>query len=231
MRLKIAGLLLLFKIPADAQAQSGPQQFSEEINFFKQQDSIAVPADPILFIGSSSIKNWIAFDSTFGIYGAINRGFGGSTLLDQLYYAKDVALAYNPRQIVIYCGENDFASTPTLTAAALFDRYVQLYSQIRNRFPEVPVVCISMKPSPAKLYMMQKIMDYNALLKEYASIDSNLLYADIFTPMLLPTGKPDVSCFFADQTHMNRKGYAIWNAVIDPLLIKPEPVVQAPVNK
>lgn len=221
LKYKLAGLLLFFKIQPEVSAQTGPNKFDEEINYYKHvDDTSALPESPILFIGSSSVKNWIAFDSTFGAYGAINRGFGGSTLLDQIHYADDIILKHNPRQIIIYCGENDFAGSGNITAQQVFDRFMQLYGLIRSKYPTVPVVAISMKPSPSKLDMMQKIYAYNQLMQDYVAIDNTIIYADIFTPMLNTDGSPDRSYFFSDMLHMNRKGYQLWNSIVTPLLLK-----------
>ncbi len=233
LQYKLAGLLLFFKVHADVQAQTGPNKFDEEINFYKQADTAAaLPESPIVFIGSSSVKNWIGFDSVYASYGAINRGFGGSTLVDQLYYANDILLAHeNVRQFVIYCGENDFASSNAVTVDMVFDRFMELYRTLRSKYPTVPVIAISMKPSPSKADMMQKIIDYNKLLQDYSLIDTSLIYADIYTPMLQANGMPNRSYFFSDMLHMNRSGYAVWNSVVEPLLIKPEPVIEETAEK
>lgn len=227
LQYKIAGLLLFFKIHAEASAQTGPNTFDEEIKFYKEADtSTALPENPIVFIGSSSIKNWIGFDSVYGKYGAINRGFGGSTLLDQIHYANDILLAHNARQFVIYCGENDFASASNITAEQVFDRFMEMYRLLRSKYPNVPVVAISMKPSPSKLDRMEKILAYNKLLQDYSLIDTSIIYADVYTPMLQANGFPNRSYFFSDMLHMNRSGYAVWNTVLEPLLL-PAPVVVA----
>lgn len=221
LQLKVAGLLLFCKIQPDAMAQTGPNRFDEEINYYRHlNDTASLPVSPIVFIGSSSIKNWIGFDTVYGHNGAINRGFGGSTLLDQIHFKDDILLAHNARQFVIYCGENDFASSSSITADVVFERYMELYRILRSKFPDVPVIAVSMKPSPSKLDMMQKIYAYNKLLQDYSLIDTTMIYADIFTPMLNPDGSPNRSYFFSDMLHMNRAGYAIWNAVIEPLLVK-----------
>lgn len=222
IQFKLAGLLLLFRIQPDAHAQaSAHNNFDEEINYYKNlDDTTTLPEHPVLFVGSSSVKNWIGFDSTYGQYGGLNRGFGGSTLLDQIHYANDIILNHDPKQIVIYCGENDFAASSSVTPDLVFDRFLQLYKIIRSKYPGVPVVCISMKPSPSKLEMMDKIYAYNALLQDYIAVDSSITYADIFTPMLKPDGSPDRSYFFSDMLHMNKKGYQVWNSVVLPLIIK-----------
>ena len=55
-----------------------------------------------------------------------------------------------PKEIVIYCGENDFAADTTLAAETVFERFKTLYGMIREKMDEVPVVYISIKPSPSR---------------------------------------------------------------------------------
>ena len=65
--------------------------------------------------------------SYFQGYKIINRGFGGSSLPDVIRYANDIIFPYNPKEIVIYCGENDFAADSTLQAQTVFERFETLY--------------------------------------------------------------------------------------------------------
>ena len=108
--------------------------FWADIQNFKKQDSVSFPSkNAILFIGSSSFTKWKDVQDYFPGYTIINRGFGGSTLLDQIRYANDIIFPYEPKQIVIYCGENDLASSDTVTAEMVVDRFKELYKMIRNK--------------------------------------------------------------------------------------------------
>ena len=67
------------------------QGFQKEILEFKKQDSISFPpSHAILFVGSSSFTKWKDVSAYFPNHVIINRGFGGSTLLDVIHYKKDV---------------------------------------------------------------------------------------------------------------------------------------------
>ncbi len=108
--------------------------FYNEIAAFKKQDSISQPPKgAILFVGSSSFRLWEGLDTAFPGHQVINRGFGGSTLPDVVYYAEDIIFSYQPRQIVIYAGDNDLATSDRVTAQVVFDRFSQLYKTIRSR--------------------------------------------------------------------------------------------------
>src|SRR5580692_8032994 len=89
--------------------------FSSDIAAFKAQDAQTPPAKgQILFIGSSSFTRWTDVQSYFPTHPILNRAFGGSTLPDVIRYVNDIVFPYQPKQVVLYCGENDFASDPKL---------------------------------------------------------------------------------------------------------------------
>ena len=154
-RLFIAGLFL-FSVQAVVQAQQQP--FYNEIDSFRKQDSIsAPPKNAILFIGSSSFRMWNNLQQDFPGYTIINRGFGGSTLQDVIRYADKIIFPYEPRQIVIYCGENDIASSDTVTAELVTNRFKTLFLLIRSRIPAVPILVVSLKPSPSRKKLWPKM--------------------------------------------------------------------------
>ena len=61
----------------------------------------------ILFIGSSSIRKWKTAEYFNYKSSIINRGFGGSHISDINYYFNTIILAYKPKIIVLYAGDND----------------------------------------------------------------------------------------------------------------------------
>ena len=141
--------------------------FWKDIQDFKKQDSISFPPkNAILFIGSSSFTKWTDVQSYFPGYSIINRGFGGSTLLDEIRYVNDIIFPYEPKQIVIYCGENDLASSDTVTASMVVDRFKKLFQMIREK-TDAPVAYISMKPSPSRRHLFQKMREANKLIKGF----------------------------------------------------------------
>src|ERR1700736_1860158 len=98
--------------------------FYNDIQAFKKKDSVHMPAKhSILFIGSSSFTKWTDVQDYFPGYPIINRGFGSSTLPDVIRYADDIIFPYQPKQIVIYCGENDLAASDTVTAETVVERF------------------------------------------------------------------------------------------------------------
>lgn len=205
-----------------------PPPFWNDIQNFKKQDLISFPPKhAILFIGSSSFTKWTDIKSYFPGYTIINRGFGGSTLLDQIRYTNDIIFPYQPKQIVIYCGENDLASSDTVTAQMVFDRFKKLYQLIREK-TKVPIVFISLKPSPSRRHLFPKMQEANRLILEFINIQKSaydstpidIEFTDVNQKMLNGSGEPMPEIFLADSLHMNAKGYAIWQKEIQPYLIK-----------
>ncbi len=87
------------------------------------------PKNGILFVGSSSFTNWKELETVFKNYNAINRGFGGSTLAQANYYIADLVYPYQPRQVVIYSGENDIA-TDSISALTNFGQVQYIFYTI-----------------------------------------------------------------------------------------------------
>lgn len=197
------------------------QPFADEIAAFKKQDSVqAPPKHAILFVGSSSFRMWTNLQQSFPKHTVINRGFGGSCLPDVIRYANDIILPYQPRQIVIYCGENDLASSDTVTAKMVYSRFVQLYKIIRRKMPVVPIVYVSIKPSPSRAKLMPAMKESNRLISSFLRTQKHTVFVDVFSAMLKADGTSDTSLFIEDNLHMNAAGYAIWQKMIEPYLLK-----------
>jgi lysophospholipase L1-like esterase len=196
-------------------------RFAEEIQAFKKADSINFPpVNAIVFTGSSSIRLWKDIDKTFPGHTIINRGFGGSSLPDVIHYTDEVIFAYKPKQIIIYCGDNDLASSDTITAQSVYERFVQLFTLIRSRMPEVDIDYISIKPSPRRAHLMPKAKQTNALIKAYLEKEKNAHFINIFDVMLDKNGQPRAELFLEDRLHMKPEGYNIWQKAIRPYLLK-----------
>ena len=190
-----------------------------EIAAFKKADSLQMPPkNGVLFIGSSSLRMWKDLETTYKTYNSTNRGFGGSNLEQAIYYADDIIFPYQPKQIVIYSGENDIAegTSPEIT----FDRFKILFKLIRKKLPEVFISYISVKPSVSREKLMPQMIFTNELIKGYLSAQAKTSFIDVYHPMLQPNGKPMNDIFLADNLHMNSKGYEIWKKAITPFLIK-----------
>lgn len=194
--------------------------FWQDVQIIKNYDKMyKPPVHPILFVGSSSIRKWDNLQLDFGKYNVLNRGIGGAVINDISFYLNDIVFAYEPRQIVLYVGENDVVNEAN-TADTIVNRTIRLYSLIRAKMPDVPLVYISMKPSPSREKFVQKVIDANSKIKAYFEKEKNAAYVDIFPLMLDKKGKMRTELFVSDMLHMQPKGYAIWKKAVKPYLLK-----------
>lgn len=193
--------------------------FRNEIAEFKRRDSIQhPPPNAILFVGSSSFRKWTTVQNDFPGYTIINRGFGGSTLDDVIRYAGAIIYPYRPKEVVIYCGDNDLAAGKS--AKKVFKRFVKLYDMIRKRLGNIDIVYVSIKPSPSRERLMPEMEKANDDIRNFIAQRSHASFVDVYHLMLNQQGRPIDSLFTSDKLHMNAKGYKIWQQALLPYLDK-----------
>ena len=218
----IAGLLFVCLIHTSTHAQNQPPYY-DEIQHFKKLDSVQFPPkNAILFVGSSSIRKWEDVQSYFPDKTVINRGFGGSELSDAIRYANDIIIPYHPRQIVIYSGENDLAYSDNITPEIVLTRFKKLFNIIRSAMPGVPIIFISIKPSPSRKNLMPRMVIAYTYIKQFLHSKKKTVFVDVYHKMLDEKGNPMPDIFLEDNLHMNAKGYHIWQKAIEPYLTKEE---------
>jgi lysophospholipase L1-like esterase len=199
-------------------AQAAPR-FADDIAAIRKYDRIyQTPAHPILFVGSSTIRKWDTLQTAFGPYNVLNRGIGGSIIEDIAAHLDDLVVNYQPRQIVLYVGENNLPDEKE-TAQSVADKTIALVRAIRDKLPAVPIVYISMKPSPSREKVRDKCVEANRLIAAHLAQEKNTSYVDVFTPML-DNGKVRPELFVNDMLHMNRDGYRLWEKQIAAHLLK-----------
>lgn len=202
-------------------AQAAHPPFWNEIQHFKQEDRLNPPPQhAILFIGSSSFRKWTDVQQYFPRHTIINRGFGGSTLPDVIRYADDIIFPYHPKQIVIYCGDNDAASSSDITSDSILNRFETLYHLIRSRLPETEITFVSIKPSPSREQFFPVMQLANWKIRQFLKKEPHTSFVDVWHLMLDDHGQPVKSLFGPDMLHMNKTGYEIWAKAIRPDLIK-----------
>lgn len=202
-------------------SQQQKPAFWTDIQAFKKLDSISMPEPgQILLVGSSSFTKWQDVQQYFPAYSIINRGFGGSSLPDLIRYTPDIIYPYKPKQILIYCGENDFAASDTVTVLTVVNRFKQLYQLIRNIYPTVQITFVSMKPSPSRRHLWSKFVQGNKEIEDFLKGHKNTSFINVYDKMLKPDGEAMEDIFIDDRLHMNKKGYVIWQKEIEPYLVK-----------
>ncbi|WP_106916238.1 GDSL-type esterase/lipase family protein [Chryseobacterium aurantiacum] len=211
-----AFLLLCFTI---AFSQEKKPMFWQDIQEFKKQDQQNPPSrDAILFLGSSSFTKWTDVADYFPTKTIINRGFGGSRLTDLNYFADDLLAPYQPKQIIIYCGENDFADNHQLKAQKVVKRYKTLYRKIRERFPNIEVDYISIKYSPSREKLWPQMKEANKRIAAFMKKEPNAEFIDVTKAMEDANGNVRKDIFVEDMLHFKPEGYQIWTKVMNPYM-------------
>lgn len=192
-------------------------RFEQEIHAFELADKKEMPPKgAILFVGSSSIRMWETLERDFSPLPVINRGFGGSTIPELMFYAGRIVYKYEPDLIVMYCGENDiFEET---APAVVFQNFKKFIGETEKNLAGTPVIFLSAKPSIARWELWRKYQQFNGMVEQFATARPNLHYVDMSGTLIGPTGQPDSTLFIQDGLHMNKAGYAKWVKKIKPLV-------------
>lgn len=200
-------------------SQQQKSYYWNTIQNFRKQDSLqSLPQNAILFIGSSSFTNWHNAQQMFPDYIIVNRGFGGSQLLDIKQYFEQTVYPKKLRQIVMYAGDNDIASGAS--SAEVFNRFKQVYDLIRKDQPKLPIAYLSIKGCPGRARSIPVVKETNALIREFLAGQKNAVYVDVFSATMDSEGQPLKNIYVEDGVHMNQRGYDIWAKVLKPYLKK-----------
>ena len=167
-----------------------------------------LPHDPVLFYGSSSVRLWATLKEDFAGLPVVNRGFGGSTLRECVEQMDRLALPMRPKVIILYAGDNDLDNGER--PEALKDCVERFMTGVEQRLGPVPVVFISIKPSPSRMWNIANIRRANELIEESLAKWTQARFVNIFPLMLQPDGVPRHDFFTEDALHMNAGGYRLW---------------------
>ena len=220
MQKLLMSVFLLLILQISTSAQTAPP-FWSDIKAFEQQDSITPPpTHAILLVGSSSFTKWKDVNAYFPGLPIINRGFGGSSLTDVIRYTYNIILPYQPKQVIIYCGENDLAYGKEITASTVVNRVKTLFGMIRLNLPDAEIDFVSIKPSPVRMSIQPKVKEANAELKKFFKKEKNAEFIDIYDAMLDANGNMREELYVSDRLHMKPEGYKIWQKIMAPYLLK-----------
>ena len=204
------------RAPADSSAVDD-EPWAGEIAEFIKADRVKFPKPGgVVFVGSSTIRMWPNLARDFPGVNVIQRGFGGSELSDVVYRAPRIVLPYKPRLIVLYAGDNDLANgrTPQDVLKA-FQSFVAV---VRAALPQTRIAFVSIKPSWARVSLLDKMKATNSLVREYIAGEQGLIYVDAFSRMLSPAGHPRAELLESDSLHMNATGYKLWRYLLTPVV-------------
>lgn len=203
--------------PAASPAVSRFEKWEPAVRKFEEQDAVNPPPfGGIVFVGSSSIRLW-KLEQSFPEMPVINRGFGGSQIIDSVHFAERIVVPYRPRIIAFYAGDNDTAQGKSAEeVTADFQKFADL---VRCRLPGTRLLFISIKPSPSRWKLAAVQKDANESIRRICEQTPCLTYVDVWQPMLDSNGEPRAELFVADKLHLSAEGYRIWTEAIRPHLL------------
>lgn len=162
------------------------------------------------FIGSSSMHRWTSLRRDMAPWIAHNRGINDATFAHILPRFANAGRETPPTAIILYAGENDIANgTPVRSVIRELGHFLDLRSRTLG---DVPVLVLSMKPSPGRWSSFDKQQLYNEAARRLIARMPLTYYADITTP-LLKDGRTGDN-YQPDGVHMNPAGYGIWAGVV-----------------
>lgn len=201
-------------------AMEGAAFWESAIADFEEQDRVAMPEPGVIvFTGSSSIRGWKTLADDMAPLRVVNRGFGGSQISHVSHYVPRIVHPYRPSAVVLYAGDNDLAKGSPKTAESVFGDFREFVGLVRKASPGVPVYFVAIKPSTQRWDRWPIMSEANARISAWAAKTDGVEYLDIATPMLKKSGEPRSELFIADGLHLSAEGYAVWTAVVRPVLL------------
>jgi lysophospholipase L1-like esterase len=211
-------------------SNSPPVGAAREHNFARWERDIAAfeaadranppPKGAVLFVGASTITLWKSLAQDFPDYKVINRGFGGSEIVDSTHFADRIIFPYEPRTIFLRSGSNEI-SAGMLPQQVLAD-FEAFVAKVRERLPEAEIVYISINPIPSRWSQNPKNQVANQLIREAAGKLPKVKFLDIWDISITPDGKPREELFLPDRLHFNEQGYKLLAERVRPFLPPPE---------
>lgn len=204
----------LLNLPSSSPPSINLDRFEGDIRAFEEKDRKELPAPGgTVFVGSSTFTRWDALEKTFSEFKAINRGFGGSTLIDINHYVTRLVSKYKPKNVVLYAGSNDIAELKHSGQQVFADTktFVQL---VRQGCPGAHIFIISSSVAPCRTQWSTEFDTANKLIATYVKANPDLHYIDVIPAMRDTDGKMRRDLFGPDNLHMNSSGYSRWVPLI-----------------
>jgi lysophospholipase L1-like esterase len=168
---------------------------------------------PPAFYGSSSVRLWDTLAEDFDPR-VLNLGFGGSTLEACDHFFARLVLPVKPRSLLLYAGDNDLGDGRGVEEVLGWFR--SLADQVAASLGAIPFGFVSVKPSPARRPIMDRIRRLNDLVRRDIESRPSGYYIDVFSGMLDKSGGPRTEFFLEDGLHLNREGYRLWGRLLEP---------------
>jgi lysophospholipase L1-like esterase len=194
-------------------------RWEKEISAYERRDrENPPPQGGILFIGSSTIKLWKTLADDFPGQPVINRGFGGSQIVDSTHFAERIIFPYAPRMILLRAGGNDIHAGKS--PSRVFRDFKAFVAKVHARLPETRIVYISLCPAPVRWEERGANRELNELIQAYVQGKPQLGYIETYDMTVTAQGTAREELFAADRLHLNAAGYKLLAERVRPFLPK-----------
>ena len=191
------------------------QWYENEVQRLEQEKALLEYDPKMVFYGSSSIRLWENLYQDFSAYRPVNLGFGGSTLAACVWFFDRLLTPYHPESIIVYAGDNDLGDGRHPEEVFIFFR--QFVASTRQRFGNIPLAFISIKPSISRWNIVDSIRYTNKIIEEEIKKEgNNLHFINVYNRMTDNSGYPKREFLDPDGLHINEKGYALWKEILLP---------------
>lgn len=216
----IALTACLFALSVQAQAPAHDfARWEKDIAAFEQNDKTKPPPqNAIVFTGSSTIRLWKTMAEDLSGHKVVNRGFGGSEIVDATHFADRIIIPLKPKMVLLRSGGNDIFRGKS--AEQVFADFKDFVAKIHGKLPKTEIVYIALSPSVARWNNADKELALNAMVKEFIKTTKNVKYLDDANISLGADGKPRPELFVADKLHFNAEGYKLFAASVRAFLSK-----------
>jgi lysophospholipase L1-like esterase len=169
-----------------------------------------------LFIGSSTIRRWETLSQDFPDQKVINRGFGGTEIVDSTHFADRLIFPHEPRQVFLRAGGNDIHAGRTPRQVA--HDFAEFVRVVHGRLPKTEIIYIGVSPAPSRWAESDKYRELNRLIREMALEMPRVGFVDTFDMVLRPDGSARPELFVKDRLHFAPEGYELLRERVRPFL-------------
>jgi lysophospholipase L1-like esterase len=209
-----------------AHSQQAPRPYADARDYAKWEKEVAAyeasdrqnppPKGGILFIGSSTIRLWKTLAEDYPDHKVINRGFGGTEIVDSTHFADRLIFPHEPKQIFLRAGGNDIHAGRTPREVAFdFSEFVRV---IHARLPRTEIIYIGVSPAASRWGESDKYRELNRMIRTMALEMPRVGFVETFDMVLSPEGQAVPELFVKDRLHFSPKGYKLLAERVRPFL-------------
>ncbi|MCF7733535.1 MAG: hypothetical protein K9N23_17735 [Akkermansiaceae bacterium] len=177
------------------------------------------PKGGVLFIGSSTIRMWKSLATDFPRHRVINRGFGGSEIVDATAFAPRLIFPVEPRVIFFRSGTNDIHNGKS--PEQVFADYQAFVAAVHAKLPQTQIIYLGLCPTIARIKEVPQGNTLNGYIKTYSAAHPLLKFVDCADMSVGADGQPRADLFLPDKLHFSEAGYRLLAARSRPFLPAP----------